>query len=105
MNYNILFYTAPSEDEALHIAEKLINQKLVACVGVIPSIRSVYWWKGKVESVQECFGIAKTRSDRVDEAISIIKKYHSYEVPEIISLQITKGLKDYLNWIDESLER
>jgi periplasmic divalent cation tolerance protein len=102
MNYSIIFSTAPSEDEAAKIAKALVEKKLVAGVNIVPKIRSIYSWKGKLCDETEAMLIMKTRTELIDKIKTELKALHSYECPELIAVPISDGLKDYLNWIDES---
>lgn len=99
--HRVCFITAPSGEESLAIARDLVEGKLVACVNIIPGVRSVYTWKGKVEDSAEDLLVAKTRADLVDAVIARVKEIHSYEVPEVIALEIGAGLPEYLAWIGE----
>ena len=97
--YIIVFVTAKNSREANKIANKLIMGKLVACANVIKGIHSIFRWKGKVDKVNETLLILKSKKSCLPKIIKMVKKYHSYDVPEIIALPITGGSKDYLNWI------
>jgi len=101
--YSTIFVTVPSEEEANSITKKLLEEKLVACVNIIPKVNSYYWWKGKIEFSKELLLIIKTESRLINKIISKVKSLHSYTVPEIISLPITNGNKDYLNWVTDSV--
>lgn len=97
----IISITASSEEEAKKIATALVNEKLVACVNIIPKIHSIYWWEDKVCQEDEVMLIAKSRQSLFPTIIERVKSLHSYQVPEIISFPISEGLPEYLNWIDE----
>lgn len=92
--------TVDSEDKATTLAGLLVKRKLAACVHRWP-IRSVYMWRGTVESDQEHVLAAKTRRELVDEIVDFIKSNHPYEVPEIIVTPLIGGLRGYLDWIRE----
>jgi periplasmic divalent cation tolerance protein len=97
---NILVYiTAGSLEEAKSIAKTLVEKRLVACANIIPQIESVYWWKGKMCEENEVAIFAKTSKERTGQVISETKKLHSYSVPCIITMDITDGNPEYLNWI------
>jgi periplasmic divalent cation tolerance protein len=97
----IIFITASSDEEAGNIAKTLVTEKLVACVNIIPKIRSIFWWEGKVCQEDEVMLIAKTMSALFPAIMNRVKSLHSYEVPEIISFPIAEGFPDYLSWIEE----
>jgi periplasmic divalent cation tolerance protein len=95
----IIFITASSSEEAENIAKLLVEEKLVACVNIIPQIKSIYWWEGKICTDEEVMLIAKTKQSLFTAVMDRVKSLHSYEVPEIISFPISEGSPEYLNWI------
>ena len=95
----IIFVTAGSEDEAMTIGRKLVEERLVACVSVIPRIRSIYWWKDEICNADEYLMVMKTRSTLFPSIQARVRELHSYEVPEIIGLRVENGLPDYLSWV------
>ncbi len=99
----VIFVTTPNKKEASRIAEALIRSKSAACVNIIDKVRSLFWWKGKVDSAQECLLMIKTAKSKLPRVIKTVKSKHSYQVPEIIALPIIAGNKAYLKWIDDSL--
>ena len=98
---SIIYSTTGSVEEARKIARILVEEKHVACVNIIPKIESIYRWQGKIEEDNECILLAKTTEKNVDKTIQRIKELHSYDVPDIVSFPITKGLKDYLDWVKD----
>lgn len=96
----VVFVTVSGNKEAKKISEYLVGKKLAACVSIIPKISSIYWWKGKIEKSKELLLVVKTKKSIFQKLIREVKKLHSYTVPEIISLPITGGNKDYLKWIN-----
>lgn len=100
----IALSTCPDEQTASRIAAKLVENQLAACVNIIPAIQSVYRWQGKIEQDNEVLLIIKTRKDVFSQLELLIGEYHPYELPEIVAVPIDTGLKEYLNWIDESLD-
>lgn len=100
-NHIVIYITAGNAEEAENIAGGLVKEELAACVNIIPSIKSVYKWKGKICTDNEVLLIAKSRKSLMGEVIEWVKKHHSYETPEIIALPVVIGTKDYLKWIDD----
>jgi len=101
--YIVLFITTDTAEEARQISQVLLEQKKAACVNIIPGVNSLFRWDGKVDSARENLLVVKTKASVLDEVIKLVKKAHSYDVPEIIALPIIGGNKDYLDWIGESV--
>jgi len=99
----VVFITASSEEEAKKIAVCLVEENLAACVSILPKIRSIYRWEGKVADQEEVLLIAKTSEEKFAALSRSVKKLHSYQTPEVIAVPVADGLKPYLDWIDESL--
>jgi len=97
----IIFITASSGEEATKIATTLVEEKLVACVNIIPKIHSIYWWEGKVCREDEVMLVSKSTKSLFPTIMDRVKSLHSYQVPEIISFPILEGLPEYLNWIED----
>ncbi|HID60290.1 MAG TPA: divalent-cation tolerance protein CutA [Hadesarchaea archaeon] len=89
--------------EAVRLGEKLVSEKLAACVSVIPNVTSTYQWRGKIERTREAMVMMKTSEKKIGRLIRRIKELHSYEVPEILVLRIERGSSDYLKWVEGSL--
>ena len=98
----LAFCTFPDAETAQRIARELVELRLVACGNVLPQIHSVYRWQGKVESGEEALAIFKLPAGRYAEFESKVRTLHPYEVPEIISFGIDRGLPEYLRWVAES---
>ncbi len=101
--YCVVFITTPP-DRAADIAKHLVEKKLAACVNIVESVRSLYWWEGKLEDDREALLVVKTKLDLFDRLKEEVKKVHPYCVPEIIALPIVAGNEDYLSWVEESVE-
>ncbi|MGQ9720365.1 MAG: divalent-cation tolerance protein CutA [Candidatus Jordarchaeum sp.] len=95
----IVFVTAANSSEAKSIAFELLSSKLAACVNIVPMIKSIYWWQGKIEEGEESLLIIKSEEDFLEKIVGKVKSIHSYEVPEIIAIRVIGGSKEYLNWI------
>ena len=99
----VVFSTASSTEEAEKIARTLVNERLAACVNVIPSVRSFYRWQGKIEDSAEFLLVIKSSRERFDGLRVALEKLHSYEVPEVIAMPVVDGARNYLNWMDGEL--
>ncbi len=101
----VVMVTASSEVEAATIGRHVVEEELAACCNIVPSMRSIYRWKGKVCDEAEALCIMKTRAALFTALSERVKELHSYEVPEIISLSIEDGSRDYLDWIAEMTQK
>jgi periplasmic divalent cation tolerance protein len=97
-DYGMMLTTAPTREEAAKIARLLIEEKLAACVQLLP-IESFYVWQGKTQNEAETLLLIKTRSALFESAIARIKAVHSYSVPEIVAMPFSAGFAGYLGWI------
>ena len=100
----VVLVTCGSKKEARKIAQALVERRLAACVQEIGGpVRSMYRWKGRVESANEVLLLIKTSRKRFSAVSTLVKKLHSYEVPEIIALNIADGSREYLDWITSNV--
>jgi len=98
----VIIITVPSKQVGEKIAEVLLEQKVAACVNIIPGISSIYFWKGSINRDEESLLIVKSRAELFEEyLLPIVQAIHPYEVPEIIALPVLMGLPGYLDWIKE----
>lgn len=95
----VVLITASSEEDAAKIARVLVDDRLAACVNILPGIRSIYFWDNKVQDERESLMICKTRQPLFEKIINRVKELHSYTVPEIIALPIAAGSAEYLGWL------
>ena len=82
-----------------------MNEKLAACVSILPAMRSIYTWKGAVEGADERQLLIKTTGDCLRELESRLRELHPYEVPEFVVMPIVEGSADYLSWLAESTSK
>lgn len=94
----IVFVTCPPE-RASEIAGHLLNQRVCACVNVVPEVESRYWWQGRLESARESLLIIKCDAELLDTVVEKVKEVHPYEVPEVTALTVEGGNPDYLEWV------
>lgn len=97
----ICFCTCPDAGAAERIAAALVDERLAACVSVLPGIASIYRWQGKVERADEMLLLAKTTRERLAALTARIAALHPYELPEVIAVEAAGGLPAYLAWIAE----
>jgi len=95
----VVLSTAGSADEAERIATALVDERLAACVNLVPSVTSIYRWQGAVERATEVLMVMKTRRAFVKRLVARLRELHSYEVPEAIVLPIEGGSRPYLDWV------
>jgi periplasmic divalent cation tolerance protein len=100
----LVFMTAPSNDEATRIAEKLVGLELAPCVQVLPQVMSVYRWQGRTERQPEVLLIAKTLRSKFEELDREVRAMHSYDVPEVVAVLISEISSPYLHWLTEISE-
>jgi periplasmic divalent cation tolerance protein len=95
----VVFVTAPDADGAANLAKTLVTEKLVACVNILPGLRSIYAWEGKVCDEAEALCVMKTRRALFAAVRELVVSLHPYEVPEIIALPLVEGSAPYLDWL------
>jgi periplasmic divalent cation tolerance protein len=103
MTYCMVLVTCKEDTEARSLASKIVHEKLAACVQMNPVV-SVYTWKGQVQTETETRLTIKTRTDLYGSLESFIRKHHSYEVPQILQIPISRGLPEFLEWIDQATD-
>jgi periplasmic divalent cation tolerance protein len=97
----IVLCTCGSRDEADSIASTLVNERLAACVNILPPVQSVYRWQGAVERADEILLVIKTTAARFSALRDRIQAIHSYDTPEIIAIEAAAGSERYLTWLGE----
>jgi len=100
----VVLSTCGSEEEAVRIARRLVEGRVAACVNLIPRIRSIYRWEGKVEDATEWLLLIKTSRERYDALCTVLEAAHSYELPEVLALPVVAGSANYLAWLDSELK-
>ena len=99
----VVLNTCDSAEEAERLARSLVDQRLAACVSVIPSARSFYRWNGAVTDAAECLLVIKSSRALFDRLRAAVESAHSYEVPELIALPVVEGSPNYLAWLESGL--
>ena len=101
-DYVIALTTLPADADAADFGRTLVDERLAACVNVLPVMESVYRWEGKIEFEAERQVVIKTSRDRIVDLWDRVRELHPYEVPEFVVLSIADGNEAYLRWIGES---
>ena len=101
----VVLLTAPDAASAEGLARALVGERLAACVNVVPGVRSFYRWEGKVEDAAECLLVVKTRADRTAALAARVRELHSYELPEVLELDVAGGSAGYLDWVGKESSR
>ena len=104
MKVNFIYMTAGSRQEAEKIGKELVASRLAACVNILGNMNSIYMWQGKVQNDSEIVLIAKTTEDQVPQLVEKVKSLHSYECPCIVSIPVSGGNQDFLDWIAEEVK-
>ena len=97
--HRILFCSCPDAPTAEELATTLVEERLAACVNLLPGITSVYRWEGGIQHDPEVLLLIKTTATRVPELMARLRVRHPYELPEIIAVPVTEGLPEYLSWV------
>jgi len=95
----IVLTNLPDREAALKLAQALVEQRLAACVNVLAECTSVYRWKEAIETAQEVPLLIKTRVALYAEVEAAIRRYHPYELPEIVAVPLVRGFPEYLEWV------
>lgn len=98
-SFVIVLITFPADQDPMPLATSIVDDHLAACVNVLPPMRSVYRWEGKVEQADERQLVIKTRAERVEALKARLASLHPYEVPEMLVLSISGGSESYLQWL------
>jgi periplasmic divalent cation tolerance protein len=99
----VILCTCSSAEESQRIASRLLEDRLAACVNVVPSVRSYYWWQGAIEWGDEHVLLIKSTAALFPAVQESVRQTHSYEVPELLALPVLAGSADYLSWLRSNL--
>jgi periplasmic divalent cation tolerance protein len=92
-----------NKSQAKKIGKILLQERLAACINIFDKMNSMYWWKGKIEEVNETVLIAKTTKKLFPKLAKKVKSLHSYSCPCILQIPVTDGNSEYLKWLTENL--
>jgi periplasmic divalent cation tolerance protein len=95
----LVITTLPNADAAAELAKNVVGERLAACANLIPALRSIYKWQGKVQDENEVLVLFKTRQEHYENLKSRILELHPYEVPEVLAIPVEQGYAAYLDWL------
>jgi periplasmic divalent cation tolerance protein len=101
-NQIVILCTVPDRESGERISQALVEERLAACVNLVPGLVSIYRWDATVEKAEECLLLIKTVAGRFEAVRERVASLHPYKMPEIIGIPITAGSPEYLKWITES---
>jgi len=101
----VVLVTTSSLEEGQTIARVLVDERLAACVNVVPGVRSFFFWEGRVQEEAEALLLIKTRRERYEALQRRILELHGYSVPEVLALPVEAGSPSYLAWVGETVRR
>ncbi len=99
----VILCTAPDEAMAQELAARVLGEKLAACATLLPGASSLYYWEGKLEQEYEVQMLFKSDRQHQQALLNYLKQHHPYQTPELLVLPVMAGDKDYLSWINASL--
>src|SRR5262245_16806340 len=105
MRAAVIVTTVGTEEQANLIARELVARRQAACVNIVPGIRSIYRWKGKICKDGELLLIVKPMEGEFEGVASTIRELHSYELPEILAFHVSQGERRFLDWIVGSVDK
>ena len=100
-DFVLVYTTAPDSGVAEAIGSQLVEERLAACVNVLPKMRSIYIWQGEVQKDDEVVALIKTRAAMAAKVIARIEDLHPYDVPAVFVLPTSGGSRDFQSWVVE----
>ena len=97
----VVLTTVTTVEEAVRLVQTLLERRLIACGNILPGVRSLYRWEGKVADEREVIVLMKTKVARLEALELAFGELHPYKVPELLALPVSAGLHKYLEWIDD----
>ncbi len=104
-NTLLVLCTCPDQESAERIANRLVENRLAACVNISAPIKSVYRWQGNIETEDEYMLFIKTNATSYDELENTIMSIHPYELPEVVAVPVERGQQNYLGWITQCTQK
>lgn len=100
----IVHSTFASEEDAARVTRTLLEERLIGCANLVPGVRSLYRWEGKIADEREVLAVMKARKQDWTALLSRLHELHPYDTPECIAVRIASGAPKYLEWLDSVLE-
>jgi periplasmic divalent cation tolerance protein len=100
----VVLCTFPDEERARQIGALLVEKQAAACVNVVPGLRSIYRWEGRVNDDAETLGIIKTTRDAYPRMEALLLEAHPYDTPEVLAVPVAAGAEAYLRWVGASVD-
>jgi periplasmic divalent cation tolerance protein len=100
----VVLTTVPNAEEAETLAQKIVEEKLAACVQILPPMKSIYFWEDQIQTDSEHLLLIKTLAEKYSELEQFIQTNHSYDVPEIVALAAERVSESYLGWMSNYLK-
>ena len=99
----MVLVTCPSRAVARRLAQRVVRRHLAACVNLVPSVESIFWWQGKLDRAREALLLIKTTVKAYPRLEAALRAQHPYDVPEIIAVPVTRGFAPYLRWVRQNV--
>jgi periplasmic divalent cation tolerance protein len=99
----IALTTAVTAEDARRLGRALVEERLAACATIVPGVESIYHWEGRIETAAETLLVLKTAAEKIEALEARLKELHSYETPEFLVLEVERGSRAYLEWIEASV--
>ncbi|MGE5047941.1 MAG: divalent-cation tolerance protein CutA [Deltaproteobacteria bacterium] len=97
----LVLTTLPSAEAAAELAKALVGEKLAACANLLPAVRSIYRWQGRVQDESEVLVLFKTRQEHFERLKARLLELHPYEIPEVLAVPVEQGYQAYLDWLGQ----
>ena len=104
LNQIVVLSTVPDQKSAEKIAAALVEDRVAACVNLVPGLTSIYRWEQQVKREPECLLVIKSSADRFEDLRKLLRSLHPYETPEILALRVSHGDPAYLRWLTENTQ-
>jgi len=103
LHARIVLTTAATAEDARRLGHALVEERLAACATIVPGAESIYHWQGRVETAAEALLVIKTNAEKIEALEMRLKDLHSYETPEFLVLEVERGSRAYLDWMEANL--